>query len=215
LDDPDQISQLVNENGEKFDVIVMLACIEHFFSIDAVLAAIFDLLKPNGLLIVTTPNVASLSYRIYTMFCGNIPVEQGHHVYFFDRRRLWQILFLNAFDVEEVSYYGKTGWYLDRAISYSNNVIRKKIIHLLWKIGLIFGGESLTKAELLAVCRKSAMSKPLGLDFHFRTNAYKKLNTEMRKNVIQRLKPSYQRGLFGDHPGLCGFIAKEISGMKI
>ena len=57
--------------------------------------------KPGGLLLVNTPNIAFLAYRLYVLFSGNRPAGEGHHIRFWDYRFLRTNLFLNGFTVTD------------------------------------------------------------------------------------------------------------------
>jgi 2-polyprenyl-3-methyl-5-hydroxy-6-metoxy-1,4-benzoquinol methylase len=74
----------------KFDVVVAGEIIEHVFDTDDFLQRIKHLLKPGGIVIVTTPNVASLPRRILLLLGINPSLENrtildksaGHIRYF-------------------------------------------------------------------------------------------------------------------------------------
>ena len=53
-----------DEYNERFDVIIAGDIIEHIFDTDAFLKKIYLLLKSRGVLILTTPNIASFGRRI-------------------------------------------------------------------------------------------------------------------------------------------------------
>jgi 2-polyprenyl-3-methyl-5-hydroxy-6-metoxy-1,4-benzoquinol methylase len=75
---------------EKFDVIVAGEIIEHVFDTDLFVKKINSMLKKNGLLIITTPNVASLPRRVMLLLGINpvlenrvmVDVTAGHIRYF-------------------------------------------------------------------------------------------------------------------------------------
>jgi SAM-dependent methyltransferase len=87
--------------SQRFDLVTNLATIEHVFDSDNLLRFSHSVLKPGGLLLINTPNIAFLSYRIYSLFSGNRPAGEGHHVRFWDYRFLRTNLFLNGFSVAE------------------------------------------------------------------------------------------------------------------
>jgi hypothetical protein len=49
--------------------------------------------------LVNTPNISFLSYRVYSLFCGNRPAGEGHHIRFWDYRFLRTNLYLNGFSI--------------------------------------------------------------------------------------------------------------------
>lgn len=58
-----------------FDVVLFTDVIEHMFDTDAALIQIYRVLKEGGLLLITTPNVASLARRILLLFGINPHLE--------------------------------------------------------------------------------------------------------------------------------------------
>lgn len=206
-----QCNSIAEKNAERFDIIVMLECIEHFFSPDSVLAFANKMLKPGGQIIITTPNMANLSFRIYSMFCGNLPAGMGHHTYFLDSRRLKQLLLLNAFDLDVVHFFGETGYYLDRALAYPKSFTHQILLKLFWKLGKVFGGEVLNCGELIAVAKKNLKVKPLALEPAVREIFYAGMEKDEQIKTIQRLASFNQQGAFAEHPGLCKFLKQEIA----
>jgi 2-polyprenyl-3-methyl-5-hydroxy-6-metoxy-1,4-benzoquinol methylase len=58
-----------------FDIVLLTDVIEHVFDTDQILMNIHSVLKNGGLLLVTTPNVASLARRIMLLFGINPHLE--------------------------------------------------------------------------------------------------------------------------------------------
>ena len=58
------IEDFAAHNGEKFDVIVLNAVLEHVYNPDSMIAACADLLSPNGMLYIDIPNEENLLTRI-------------------------------------------------------------------------------------------------------------------------------------------------------
>lgn len=69
-----------SKSKAKFDLILSLENIEHIYNLDEYLASIDSLLKPGGVLIVSTPNLNSWLNRLLVLF-GRIPYFQE---YFFN-----------------------------------------------------------------------------------------------------------------------------------
>ena len=88
-------------HADTFDLVVNLAAIEHVFNSDNLLRFAHTVLKTGGRLLVNTPNIAFLSYRLYVVFSGNRPAGEGHHIRFWDFRFLRTNLFLNGFTVTD------------------------------------------------------------------------------------------------------------------
>jgi 2-polyprenyl-3-methyl-5-hydroxy-6-metoxy-1,4-benzoquinol methylase len=91
---------------DKFDIIVAGEVIEHIFDTDMFLTKIRRLLKKNGILILTTPNVASLPRRIL-LFLGINPIlenrtlinESAGHIRYFTFSDMRRLLKDNKFEI--------------------------------------------------------------------------------------------------------------------
>lgn len=94
-----QVDQIAAEYAGKFDIVANLAAIEHVFDSDNLLRFAHTVLKDGGYLLINTPNIGFLSYRLYSIFAGNRPAGEGHHIRFWDYRFLQTNLFLNGFSV--------------------------------------------------------------------------------------------------------------------
>ncbi len=89
-----------------FDAIVAGEIIEHVFDTDLFLKKIHRLLKPQGRLILTTPNIASLPRRILLLLGKNplidnrIVKDTAGHIRYFTFKGVYEILKDNGFEVE-------------------------------------------------------------------------------------------------------------------
>ena len=92
----------------SFDVAVMFEVIEHLFDPRAVLAAIARALTPGGTLVISTPNVDSLSrYLLGADWAVLSPLE---HVYYFNEDSLRRLLEASGFsDVRFVKEHDMWG----------------------------------------------------------------------------------------------------------
>lgn len=103
--DLDASAEALDETAETleecFDIVVSLATIEHVFNSDNLLRFSHKVLKPGGLVIINTPNIGFLAYRLYSMLGGNRPFGAGHHIRFWDLRFLRTNLYLNGFSLKE------------------------------------------------------------------------------------------------------------------
>lgn len=97
----EQLDRLAAAHKDSFDLVVNLAAIEHVYNSDSLLRFAHTVLKPGGHLLVNTPNISFLGYRLYSLFAGNRPFGEGHHVRFWDYRFLRTNLFLNGFSVAD------------------------------------------------------------------------------------------------------------------
>lgn len=88
-----------------FDCIFCLETIEHVFDTEALLKEFRRLLKKNGSLVITTPNIAQISNRIRFLFDIRLhyvetKIEAGH-MRFFTKNSLEKLLKENGFEVEK------------------------------------------------------------------------------------------------------------------
>ena len=56
--------------NNTFNIIIMCEVLEHIFDTDFLIKEIYRVLKPNGYLFITVPNVASFTSRIKLLFGG-------------------------------------------------------------------------------------------------------------------------------------------------
>jgi len=110
-----------------FDAICAIDIIEHLYDPDHFLEEIYRTLKPNGLFIVATPNLASIHNRIalllgFQPFCINLSLRcpighiykirgekvppSSHHFRVFTLRSLKEILKHHKFSIDEVKGAG-------------------------------------------------------------------------------------------------------------
>jgi SAM-dependent methyltransferase len=103
-----EVDRTAAASAGAFDIVVSLATIEHVFDSDSFLRFCHTVLKPGGLLLVNTPNIAFGGYRLFSRLSGGRPFGEGHHVRFFDFRFLRTNLFLNGFGVidDARGYFG-------------------------------------------------------------------------------------------------------------
>jgi len=92
--------------NKKFDVVFAGEIIEHIFDTDRFLQNIRKVLKKNGSLIITTPNVASLGRRLLLLIGKNPILETtarkhaAGHIRYFTFETLTKLLIENNFRIE-------------------------------------------------------------------------------------------------------------------
>lgn len=131
--------QVINE---KFDIVLAAEIIEHLFDTDKFLQNIYNVLKDDGILIISTPNVASLGRRLMLLLGFNPNLEfhsrinTSGHIRYFTLKNLIILLKENNFSI----------------IDYSSNIINLTpssfISSVLWaKIFPTFGTTLIIKAK--------------------------------------------------------------------
>ena len=91
------------ESGKPFDIITMIETIEHFNDPRAALKNCHSLLFDNGLLVMQTANMASLSRKVEGKNCKYF---LPGHFHYFSLKNLVFLLKQSGFRIEHI-YYGK------------------------------------------------------------------------------------------------------------
>lgn len=82
-----------------FDGVVMLEVIEHIVAAEELLLEVNRVLKPEGFLILSTPNFVFFLNRLRVLI-GRLSVDEGYHYRFFTRRTLRERLAHAGFQIE-------------------------------------------------------------------------------------------------------------------
>ena len=61
-------------NGKKYDLILLKEVIEHLYDSDRAIISIKKVMKTNGIIVITTPNLSSLINRVLLLF-GYLPMS--------------------------------------------------------------------------------------------------------------------------------------------
>lgn len=87
---------------EKFDVISMLDVLEHIPFPTPIMAHIVKLLKPDGLLIISMPNMSSFIWQLWEVHHCNMYWLEIEHCHNFSKERLYS--YLKQFSLQPISY---------------------------------------------------------------------------------------------------------------
>ncbi len=208
LDREEEVRQVEDQRRGQYDAVTSLEVVEHMFEPDTLFRLAHAVLKPGGVFVVSTPNMAYVGYRLYSMWRGNLPPSQGHHISFFNARRLWQQMVICGFDVEKMEHFGAGEFYLDRAMGRHGGLFRRGWIRALFWAGLHAGGASLRHSGLIGMGRKSAV-QPLGLSGAVREDAYARMPVPDRREALARIMPLLPAGKFDEHPDFMRFCEEE------
>lgn len=92
----------------KFDTIIALELIEHIYNIDIFLRECYRLLKPGGILVISTPNVKYWVNRLWLLFGNDRWFDAvGMDYSFFSPESLKKLLEKYGFFVEEIKSVGR------------------------------------------------------------------------------------------------------------
>lgn len=115
----------VEVEPESLDVITMWDYIEHSPDPLGELKQANRLLKTGGLLVLTTPNIASLPARIWgPRWMG---IKQEEHLYYFTPETIKRLLSLSRFEPERLRHVGKyidVAFFIKRTGLYSETIRR-------------------------------------------------------------------------------------------
>jgi 2-polyprenyl-3-methyl-5-hydroxy-6-metoxy-1,4-benzoquinol methylase len=92
-------------HGKNFDRVLLLDVVEHLVRPEPLLRQIRRVLKPDGRLILSVPNIANLTIRMSLLFGRFDYTERGildkTHVRFFTRKTIRRMLRENGYDIVE------------------------------------------------------------------------------------------------------------------
>jgi glycosyltransferase involved in cell wall biosynthesis len=93
---------------EKFDVVVLADVLEHIRNAGNVISEIKDLLKPNGILIASTPNIAHFTVRLSLLF-GRFPygkrgILDESHIHFYTLKTFRNLLLKEGYQIFRKTY---------------------------------------------------------------------------------------------------------------
>jgi SAM-dependent methyltransferase len=90
----------------SLDGATLIEVIEHIIRAESLVAELARVIRPGGWLVLTTPNVAHLSYR-FRALTGHPPKQEGYHYRFFVKDRLARIFDERGFALEARASFGK------------------------------------------------------------------------------------------------------------
>jgi 2-polyprenyl-3-methyl-5-hydroxy-6-metoxy-1,4-benzoquinol methylase len=123
-----------NLSANSFDVVTMSQTIEHLYDPQATLRECLRILKPGGLLVMTTPNECSLSAREYGAFWRGW--EAPRHLHLFSVASLQRLIQQAGFSIDSARTYSAGSAVVYR-VSRTNQQARKlswwdELSLLLW-----------------------------------------------------------------------------------
>lgn len=101
-----------------FDVVSMLEIIEHVVKAEFLLGEVRRVLRPGGVLILSTPNHAWFRERVAAVL-GRPPTAEGYHYRFFTVASLRKILIGSGFEIAEVRF---------SMPAFGVNLLRRKLL---------------------------------------------------------------------------------------
>ncbi len=201
-DDAVEVDKIADRYAGTFDLIVNLAAIEHVFNSDNLIRFAHIVLKPTGLFLINTPNISFLGYRFYSVFSGNRPFGEGHHVRFWDYRFLRTNLFMNGFEVigDFRGFYTLPEDTLRRG--FRNARVLAKVVSLAFHccrlLQFVPFAKGVMTDELTVLCRKEETT-PIGFDYIIVKNKIEDAPAEVREQILSRMRIARDRGWLKEH----------------
>jgi SAM-dependent methyltransferase len=182
---------------------VSLAAIEHVFDSDNFLRFCHTVLKPGGLLLLNTPNIAFIGYRLYSWLSGGRPFGEGHHVRFYDFRFLRTNLFLNGFAVidDARGYFGLPSDVMTRALRGRGLAgrVASRLFTVCRELQRVPGLRGWTTDELTVLARREGIGA-LGFQYlRVRAGLDALRGRPEYDDAVARLREARRRGWLDEH----------------
>lgn len=88
------------------DGATFVEVIEHIVHAEDLLSELARVIRPGGWIVISTPNVAHLTYRVRAV-TGHPPKQEGYHYRFFTRKTLAKALVDAGFVPDDTASFGK------------------------------------------------------------------------------------------------------------
>lgn len=97
-------SKIINHRNE-FDAVVMFDLLEHLTNPNEVLQGLYNIMKKNGLIALTVPNIDSYEYKIYGKYWEWL--SPPAHLFYYSPKTITKILKKSGFkEIEVITYKG-------------------------------------------------------------------------------------------------------------
>lgn len=127
------IAQFYKEFPEaQFDVITLWNVIEHFYSPVYELGIISKMLRDDGILVITTPNVNSIAARLFGRYW--IGYELPRHLYIFSNETIAKLLYKTGYIPKKfTNIYGEHAAFMSSFRFYIRSLLRSR-----YNLGFLF-----------------------------------------------------------------------------
>jgi len=203
IDSKDSLENAQRLHEERFDLIVSTAVIEHIFDPNAFFRICHSLLRGNGYLLVTTPNVSFLGNRFYNELQGGVPLcANSHHITFWSFKHLYVYFLCYGFtNVRNESQYFPERYTTDRLQYLVRNPIRRyleKFYDMMGKFQHVGWMKSLVTNELVVLGRKTENRT---FHFPFTLLDMDTLGDPEKHELVRRCADMEKMGALKYHPG--------------
>ncbi len=133
---------------DSFDAVNMGDVIEHLQDPDSMLKLVNKILKPEGILIISTPDISKWAARRFQ-------VKPGEHLFYFNKRTMKAMLEKNDFEVLEICNYSP---YKNLSALAESSTFRKSLAGRVFDMFSLLGNYMVIrpplKEEMLVIARK-------------------------------------------------------------
>ncbi len=198
-----ELDKLKNDLKEKFDLIICLEVIEHVFDLDGLFKFFNQILKKNGYLIISTPNMASFPAKLFYLLRG-YPLGDGHHIRFLTQKKLEHYAFFNGFYLKGYNnYFSFSSEIVKRGFGVRNNYVVNFLVlffffpfFILSKLGL---ADSMSNYGLVAMFKKNIDTVPCGLELENFINNFKNLNEYQKEAWKEKIRKFMKKNKLKEH----------------
>jgi SAM-dependent methyltransferase len=124
-----ELEELNNLAGESFDAITMWHVLEHVHDLHGYLERFFDILKPDGRLIVAVPNYTSYDATVYKDYWAAYDVPR--HLYHFSPKSIEVLIERKGFMLESIQPMWFDSFYVSM-LSEKNKHGKNNLVNAVW-----------------------------------------------------------------------------------
>ena len=118
----------------RFDVVCSFGFVEHFTNYRKVIERHANLLKKEGLLILTVPNFRYGSALLHMLFRDFSNIRRNHNIEVMNPKILADALTKEGLKILFLNYHGTFGFWLSSGYSGKRTMISKMFLLLIWAI---------------------------------------------------------------------------------
>ena len=200
---------------KKFDLVTCLAVVEHIFDLDRLFIFFNRILKCDGYLLISTPNMASFPTRLFYLL-RSYPYGENHHIRFLTKRKIEQYSTFTGFNIiKSNNYFALNTGIIKRGFGIRNkylvNALAAIFLGPFWifsKFGIL---DSLSNTDIVLLAQKNNLP-PLGLELHdFQTN-FENLDKHNQKIWQSKIREYLKRDKMKEHLHFQKYLVNVILG---
>lgn len=200
---------------KKFDLVTCLAVVEHIFDLDRLFIFFNRILKCDGYLLISTPNMASFPTRLFYLLRG-YPYGENHHIRFLTKRKIEQYSTFTGFNIiKSNNYFALNTGIIKRGFGIRNKYLVNALAAIFFgpfwifsKFGIL---DSLSNTDIVLLAQKNNLP-PLGLELHdFQAN-FEHLDKHDQKIWKSKIKEYLKRDKMKEYIHFPKYLVSIVSG---